>query len=698
MTKNKVSQYPLLFIFPIVYLVIQILLIIDYKYFFLSTFDPAYGYLFNGLQIAQGNFELGMVQHPGTSLHCFIALNILIIHFLFGGSPLPQDVIINPEFYLSIISYELVLINTIALLFLGSYSFKRYKNIGLSSALQLTPFISVQGICFASAVMLEPILLFIEILILIILSEYAFGDSGKISYRNLIFIALLIALGIATKVVFIPLFFLPIFFIDGIRKRLLYTGSVLISFSVFLIPIYKVLPLFFGWIKNLFIHTGVYGSGEAKILDIDKFLNNVVLIFTNNYLFSAGFVIVIVTLILSVIPEFKHKVKAKRFRLLLGIAITIIINVLMAAKHYLVHYLIISHNLVVFGVLLSIYIYYDIGIIKYFKEVSPRNKSIIVFLMGFVLLLSLILRIHFFPNLKTPRLKALEYVENTIKETPRIILSSPNACPFREPALFFGYAFSGGSKKHEYLNILKRIYPESYFYNISEDRIINWDNEQNLLEILSKSNKTFLYSIIENGTIPPALMKKLNKLEEDNCILSQKTVFKNSDTKECIYEINVDTIELSKRIVKHEIAFCDCENISVDQNCFMSVDSLYKFDKAYLHSSENSYSGKYSIKLTKESPYGMDTKLIAKAGFYKIYAMRKSIDGKGYIVVSDGIANSYYKAVGSGTQVSEGWELINMTIDVPEEIVNKPITLYLWYSGDSICYFDDMRITHYEVR
>jgi hypothetical protein len=696
--KQNYLVYALLLIFPLVFLILQILIIIDYRYFFLSTFDPAYGFLFNGLQIAQGNFELGLAQHPGTTLHCFVALNILIIHFFSGGTPLPDDVIANPEFYLKIISYEFVLINTLALFIIGLRTYRRHKNLALSLSLQLLPFVSVQGICFASVVMLEPLLLFIEILILIILSDYAFGNTGKIFNRDLIFISVLTAMGIATKVVFIPVFFLSLFYIDGIRKKWLYAGLVLLSFIIFLIPIYKVLPDFFGWIKNLFLHSGIYGSGEAKIIDAESFTNSIGLIFKENIYFSAGFVLVLVTLFISILPGNRQKIEGNRLKILSGVALVVICNVIMTAKHYSPHYMIISHNLTVFAIALSVFIYSDLGVLKYLKDITPWKKLAIVFITGFLLLFSLILKINFYHNLECSGLKTLEYVESKVKDSPRIILAGHNSSPFLESALFFGYAFTGGEKKPEYLNILKRNYPESYFYNVSEDRIFNWNDEENLADILSRSNTTFLYSVYENGTIPSALMEKLNKLKEDSCNLSVETVFKNADTKECIYEIDVSKTKLSDRIVKHEMAFCDCENVSADLNGFLSGDTLYTFGAACLRSSENSYSGEYSVKLTKESPYGLNIKFITEAGFYRISAMRKSDRGKGLIVAGGGTDNSYYRAVGSAIPVSDGWELISMTIDVREEIVGKSIEVYLWNNGETNCYFDDLRITHYKIK
>jgi hypothetical protein len=696
--KNRYHfNYILLFIFPVVFVILQILIRIDFRYFFLSAHDPSYGYLFNGLNLAQGNMKLGLAMHPGTTLHVLVALNIKIIHAFSGRNPVADDVIANPEFYLNIISAEIIMINAVALLFLGIRTFRRQQNIGLSLALQLTPFVSVQGFCFASGVMLEPLLLCIEILIVILLSEYAFGNRNDIKTGSLISAAILTGMGIATKVVFIPMAFLPFFLMDGIRKKMAYTGIVIASLCIFLIPVYQVLPSFFTWIKDLFLHSGRFGSGEANIIDFKEYKENLGLIFTHNYIYTAGFILAIIALPISILPGKKYNIKANRQKILLGLVVVYILNALMVAKHFSIHYLILSHNLVVFGFLLSLYIFSDAGIFGKFEKITSKFRLAFVFITAASLLFSLIRKVDYSPNLKTPRLAALKFVENEIRNDQRIIVHEINSYPFMEVALFHGYAFSGGMK-HHYINTLKRNYPRTYFYYLNPDRLVQWDNEQELTEVLSGSDKTFLYCICNEDTIPGPLLERLNTLREDKGVLSLKTVFKNPETRECIYEINTDSSKLAERITRYDVTFCNCEKISADQKFFLSRDSLYRFDKAQSRSSEASYSGDYSLMLTRKESYGLDTRITVKSGFYKVSVMRKSADGHGLIVASGEAGSNFYKAIESAVPVSEGWEIISLNFIVPREMAGRAISVYVWYPGDSTCYFDDLKISYCEVR
>jgi hypothetical protein len=384
--KQIKSHYLLLFIFPLIFIIIQILLKIEIKYFFLTIADPVYAYLFNGLQVAQGNFETGLILHPGIIMHYFMGLNIFIIHLFRINIPIAQDVITNSEFYLSIISYEIIALNAIALFLLGYKSYKNYKNIALSCAVQLTPFISLQGISSGSVIMLEPFLLLIEILLLTIISKYAFNISNKISFNDVLFFSLLMGAGIAAKIVFIPLIFLPFFLIEKIRGKITYLLMIFVFFVVIIIPFYKVLPYFFNWIKNIFLHTGNYGSGELGIINAKNFVQNLRLAFSHNYIFSAGFLLILLTVFFILLPKYRQNIKSNDVKVLSGLLISLIINLIMTSKHYSEHYLIISHNLIVFGILLSVFTLVRIDILKQWQTITNSIKTIIVFNIGLVLL------------------------------------------------------------------------------------------------------------------------------------------------------------------------------------------------------------------------------------------------------------------------------------------------------------------------
>ena len=691
---TKISfRYLLLFVFPAAFLILQILLKLDYRFFFLSAHDPAYGYLFNGLNLARGNMQLGLSAHPGTPLTCLVALNIVVINLFSVGSHLPDAVLNNPEFYLNIISYEIVAINTVALALLGIITFRRIHNLPLSLALQLTPFVSLQGFSFNSMVMLEPLLLSIEIFLVLLLSVYTFGRHKRLEGRALMAIAGLIALGIATKIVAVPLLFLPWFTLERLRDKVMYLGITVIALMIFLIPVYQVFPSFFTWIRALFMHTGKYGSGNPGFIDISVLRENLRLIFTSNYLFTTCFLISAIIAVLSWLPRFRSRMLPEKRNLVLGLTVVFLLNVTMVAKHYSNHYLMVSYNLIVFGGILLLSVFTDWKVMKPGALASDRIKIAMVFAAGAMLIGSLVHGIHFSPALKNPRLKALEFTE-TIKNTPRIIVLE-NSGPFIETALFHGFAYSGGMRPL-YAKILKAHYPGTYFYNVAQDVFHDWIREFNLVGLLSGSSKTYLYYASKKDTIPPLLMARLNKLNQGKEILSLRTAYKNPAVREYIYEIDVHQPSMTGKIKMHEGVFCDFEDAVSDTAPVYETKSIIKFEKTPVRSEEKAYSGKFSIKLNQENPYGPGTKIMLKKGYFEITAMRNSEDGDGFIVAADK-TGAFYKANAFANAGTGGWESLGLTVDVPEQMEGQEISVYLWYPGKGNCFFDDIRITWFEI-
>jgi hypothetical protein len=688
--------YLYLLVFPLAFLIIQILLKLDYKWFFLSYHDPVYAFLFNGLNLAQGNMQLGLAVHPGTPLHCLIALNLFISNLLSGGSHMSESVLMNTEYYLNIISYEIVAFNTLALIIFGVSTFRQLKNLPLSLALQLTPFISLQAFSFNSIVMLEPLLLCIEIFLLVMLAAYTFGNMKSLDGRNQTGIAILIALGIATKIVFIPVMFLPFFAIEGIRNRLRYVGIVLLSLSIFLIPIYPVLTSFFTWINALFTHTGPYGSGRHDLFDFQIFTENLYSIFIANYLFTIVFFLIVVTTLISFLPSLKPFFDPKKRKMLFGLTMVFVLNVLMVAKHYSSHYLVTSYNLVIYGFMLWLSLFPFLKLMKYPILHNVKLKISAVFLTGSLLVFSLIRGIQFSPSLINPRLKALEFVESSVGKTQRIIVLEHSG-PFIETAMFQGLAYSGGMKPKN-ARFLKSAYPVSYFYNIQQDIFHDWINEYNLVYLLSRSPKTYLYYASRNDTFPPILLVRLQNLMQKNYVNSLKTSYKDPESTEYIYEIESNTQQIAGKIIRHESVYCNFEALAQDTNYFFSSDSACKFDKVSVRSADASFSGKYSIKLNKENPYGSGTKIILKKGYYKITIMRHSDDGDGHIVAAGKTGTELYKANAIATTEKDGWDSVELTVDIPEKMIGEEMSVYLWYPGNGTCYFDDLNITYFEVQ
>lgn len=688
-SSNRSSVLQLL-VFPVAFLIIQALLKIDFRWYFLSNHDPAYGFLFNGLNIAQGNLQLGLSGFPGTTLQCLVALNIRIIHFFTGGGPMAMAVLTNPELYLHIVSIEIITGIALGLYFTGRYVFRHTQNLPLALALQLTPFISQKSFSMNAVVMLEPLMLVVELLLMALLAKYAWGSEKALQRKTVVLMALLVALGIATKTVFLPVAILPFFIISGARQKILYSVATIIAFAILLIPIYPTFSSFIAWYKLIATHTGIYGSGEYALFDLQVYLHNLALIFQTSTLFSITFCLVIVTLPFFWLIPSNDDVTGKKRKVLTGIAVVFLLNVLMVARHFSMHYLVVSYNLTVFGLVLWLVVFPFKIRQQGIQPLKPWFKTAGVYLAGILLLVVLVQKIQFSPSFINPRLNSYAFVRDTVKTQPRIIvLEHPG--PFIETALYHGMAFSNGMKP-DYANLLKKQFPESYFFNTGTNSLHDWVHEYPLAVALSHSNRNFLFYRSKTDTLPGTIAQPLRQLMQKGFVRNIQLAFYGKAYNEYIYALETDTALLKKQMFFHDVLQCDFENLRAGGEGFLASDTALSLSGGILQTTDAAFSGRHSVKLDRNNPYGPGLSLKAAKGVYEVSVLRCAADNSGLLVAADTLGR-LYKANGIATGEANGWEMVRLNVVIPEELSGEVIKVYLWYPGKQTCYFDDLRIT-----
>lgn len=686
---NRSSVLHLL-VFPVAFLVIQVLLKIDFRWYFLSNHDPAYGFLFNGLNIAQGNLQLGLSGFPGTTLQCLVALNIRIIHLFAGGGPLATAVLANPELYLNIVSIEMVTGIALTLYFTGRYVFRHTQNLPLALALQLTPFISQKAFSMNAVVMLEPLMLIFELLLMAILARYVWGTEKVLHRKTVVWMALLVALGMATKTVFLPVVVLPFFMISGVRQQLLYGAVVVVATAILLIPIYPTFSTFIAWYKLISTHTGIYGSGEYALFDLQVYLHNLVLIFQTSALFSITFLLVIVTLPLYWFFPSNDDTTRKKRKVLTGIAVVFLLNVLMVARHFAMHYLVISYNFTVLGFILWLTVFPFKPLQQGIQNLKPWLKISGIYLAGTLLLVVLVQKIQFSPSFINPRLNSFAFVRDTVKRHPRIIiLEHPG--PFIETALYHGMAYSNGMKP-AYANQLKKQFPESYFLNLGTNSLHDWVHEYPWAEALSHSQRNFLFYRSTTDTLPGAVAIPLRQLMQQSFVRAIQLAYYGEAYNEYIYVLDTDTALLKKYMVSHTFMQCDFESLRDGGEGFLTSDTAFSLSGGILQTTETAFSGCRSVKLDRNNPYGPGLSFKAAKGIYEVSVMRSAADNSGLLVAADTLGR-LYKANGIATGEINGWETVRLNVVIPEELSGEVIKVYLWYPGKAEAYFDDLRIT-----
>ena len=678
----------LLLAFPLIFFTLQFLLKTDYKYYFTSAYDPAYAFLFNGLNLAEGELGSGLAGFPGTTVQIFVALMIRLGYLFREATSLTEDVLTNPEYYLNIASYGIILLISLSLLFSGTILYKHTHNIGISLAIQLVPFLSLTGLHFSSIVMCEPLLVIAVQGIALQAALHCFTDNTNPGNRQIFYLSVFTAIGLTTKMVFFPVFMLPFFVINGWKSRFKYILIIFFASAILLIPAYPDWRLSVSWARLLLFHKGIYGYGESGIVDMVSFINSLKEAFSSDLLFTVLFILILSYLLMRFVPGIKEIIHQRNYRIVAGAYTVIIIQLLMIGKHYLPHYLISVYGLIMIAFLFSL---------TGFKRPSFLTKynrwfySLTIMLAGVFLIIRFLKSFEFSPDFRHPFTETVEFVNNNVGNEQRIIVEGYSSA-FKEYGLYFGLAFSGRASQ-KYRPILKKLYPRTYFFNIAQERYFDWSSDISFMEILSFDKTTWLFRKSKTDTIPALIMDEVLFLKNAGLITALTLEYKNPAAYDYLYKIESDTNALKKYFMEKEAFLCDCESISTDGKAFVSTSGKFIFEKAYLRSSEKAYDGQYSVKLNADNPYALDIKLkVKKNDYIKTFLWRNSPDNKGSIVLTDGIPNGIYRAGSTAFRIQDGWQRINLNFRIPVNFQGEEIHLYLWYNGKDSCYFDDFEI------
>lgn len=145
--------------------------------------------------------------------------------------------------------------------------------------------------------------------------------------------------------------------------------------------------------------------------------------------------------------------------------------------------------------------------------------------------------------------------------------------------------------------------------------------------------------------------------------------------------------------------YCDAETRSSDKTLFIGKPDSTTFQNAETQTAEMAHTGRYAVKLSAASPYGMTIRLKALqyGESFEISAWRNA---KGKLkggLVSSSSPTTYYN---SDYQVMEtepsGWEKIRMQVSVPAELQGQELVVYVYNPDPEAVYFDDLEIRRFK--
>lgn len=469
-----------LIVIPVIFLYHSLHGLYYYGPFFLTTTDPEYLHLLNGINIALFDLNTPYIAHPGTTIQVTIAIAAWIINPFVPGDMI-HSVLQNPEtFVKGSIALKNLFISGV-LFFMGRWVLRYTGLIALAILFQSVIF-GKSELMYLSYRMAPESMLTLANLLLVFISLMYILEPKSLSKQNkyILLFALASGFGMATKFSYVPYVFVPIFVFNGLKNKVKYLiFSALFSLIMGFTLLFNIKESLY-WFGNMLIHKGKWGSGETGFIETDQIMDRLWSLINVDQTF---FILLLVTLSIGTavyISKLKGGTAAKTARLMIGLSLSTLILYLLVTKHYAVHYM--HHALVLKITFLGLVFL----LIKDFLNNALMSKIV----AAIVLILPLIwgwqtmsassARIE---NLEGERLGNLAYIRQ-MKDFVRpdqilILKGNYSGTPFVQHSLFESIQNAGLEKKR-YSYTAKELYPNTYVYVAWAGEI--YDLERNTLK------------------------------------------------------------------------------------------------------------------------------------------------------------------------------------------------------------------------
>ncbi|MDP2422802.1 MAG: hypothetical protein U1C46_01565 [Bacteroidales bacterium] len=647
--------------------------------------DPEYIYLINALNLSKLK-SVGHFDNPGITV-MELGLAVVFITHLFDSTAtqdLATEVLKNPDKYIEIFSSVLIVMICLVLFLIGYWVYKRTKNVWVALLIQFTPFFSTNVLEHAwTKTSPEPVLLMVSILLSGIFIVY-FTDKDRDKRPYSLLFGIISGFALATKATYLPLAIIPFIILPETRRKVFYAFFTIITFAFFTIPAWPLFPSMINWFYNLLIHKGMYGHGEKGIIDLPVYVSSLKAIFSNNTVFAfivafSAFVLALIKLV----PRFRVHAHTLQYKTLFALFLAHVVAILIVAKHYQHnHYLL--PELAMGGVTLFF-------ILATLKEIIQKDSF-----ERYTAALLLILAATYIYTTNIPQLNAsnhgykitnieyeetLESLEEKYSDHVQIYYFPTSLNKYS--ALMFGNAYSQQKNVAE----MRSLYPHVLFFNKNSGSFSFWGSEMTFDEVIDKFGRKLL---LVGG---PLTENEANEIR--NMGFPLKTIYQGRTQAVYVFStpasdsslLQTDSITIPKTIS------CDMETLSFDRQFVISENQA--FFAGPTHSSEKTRSGKYAMKLDMQQIYALEHILAdAKPGDqYRISIWRYADNNEGYLVVASTPSQVFYQQISDFVgHDSKGWRLITLYFTVPDDLGNNQLKTYVWNSGSTTMYFDDLLI------
>ena len=304
--------------------------------------DPSYAYLLNSLMAAELRVP-AKTDHPGIPLTLLGAFALRVWHLLSGSAlPLRDHVLADPEPFLAAIVVLLLTLWAAAAAFLGWAAWRLTGEWWVATVAQASPFICLAVFQSGVQVMCEPLLLAAALTLSGLILLTLRPGSGSRTARIPTAMGLVLALGLATKLVFLPAVIPALAVVPNRKGRWRMLAVAAVAFGACLILIGPRLPATAAWLWRLFAHSGYHGTGAATVTDPSRYISGWASLLRAEPPLHAAFV---ASLIACLWPPGSQAVPRAARHCAFGLFAAWTLTMVLAAKQPLPHYLVTTAGL-----------------------------------------------------------------------------------------------------------------------------------------------------------------------------------------------------------------------------------------------------------------------------------------------------------------------------------------------------------------
>jgi hypothetical protein len=315
--------------------------------------------------------------------------------------------------------------------------------------------------------------------------------------------------------------------------------SGIVFFLIIAFPVTLQIERFWNWTKDLFIHSGQYGSGEENILDFVQLKENFgkIVRLQKHFTFLVAALIVIIPIAIIWFKKRQTSHSKKLIAISVAVLAAILAQVVISGKHYAPRYFMPALMFT------PVILFLLAEIIKTFYRSKILNAALALGITFFLFwnVKQQLGVINYTAEAYEKQIAARNLTRNMAetfeKSGIKIIVSQDYGCPFPEYALHFSTVWSAPDLHEKYLEKLAKLYPKTYQFTTWDGRFIYWATPLNLDNIISENTPVYVYLEKNDKELYEKTIAKLGEVFEKDFSVQKKLLFENPVNNEALLQL-----------------------------------------------------------------------------------------------------------------------------------------------------------------